>query len=94
MTTNPEETEVAFEKEIRSFAVYRISAADAMCEPTMDRVVVEQAVTILVDKVGSFTLLCTPSELEALAAGFIYSEGMIDSSADIISMSTSWAPAR
>ncbi len=87
MTTSPEETEIGSEKEIRSMPVYRISATDAMREPTMDSVVAEQAVTILVDQVGSFTLLCTPSDIEAMAAGFLYSEGMIDSADDIVAMS-------
>jgi FdhD protein len=51
------------------------------------RVVTEQAVTIRVKEVGEFTLLCTPVDLEALAAGFALSEGMIDSADDILSLS-------
>jgi FdhD protein len=50
----------------------------------VDRVVSEQAVTVMVDKVGSFTIMCTPSDLEALAVGFVYSEGMIDGMEDVI----------
>ncbi|MHC4266414.1 MAG: formate dehydrogenase accessory sulfurtransferase FdhD, partial [Planctomycetota bacterium] len=53
-----------------------------------DHVVVEQAVTIMVDKVGSFTIMCTPLDIEALAIGFVYSEGMIDSIDDVVSVST------
>jgi FdhD protein len=53
-----------------------------------DHVVVEQAVTIMVDKVGSFTIMCTPLDIEALAVGFVYSEGMIDSIDDVVSVST------
>jgi FdhD protein len=53
-----------------------------------DHVVAEQAVTIMVDKVGSFTIMCTPLDIEALAVGFVYSEGMIDSIDDVVSVST------
>jgi FdhD protein len=53
-----------------------------------DHVIVEQAVTIMVDKVGSFTIMCTPLDIEALAVGFVYSEGMIDSIDDVVSVST------
>jgi FdhD protein len=51
------------------------------------RVVAEQAVTIRVKGVGEFTLLCTPLDLEALAAGFAHSEGMIESANDILRIS-------
>jgi FdhD protein len=50
-------------------------------------VVTEAAVTVRVQEVGEFTLLCTPLDLEALAAGFAHSEGMIASVDDILSVS-------
>ncbi len=56
-------------------------------QPTVrvsDRVISEEAVTVMVDQVGSFTLLCTPSDLEALAVGFAFSEGLIDDAGDVI----------
>lgn len=52
-----------------------------------DKIIVEQAVTIMIDKVGSFTIMCTPSDLEALAVGFVFSEGMIDGIDDVIAIS-------
>jgi FdhD protein len=48
-------------------------------EVVADRVIVEEPLTIMVDRVGSFTVMCTPSDIEALAVGFVYSEGMIRS---------------
>jgi FdhD protein len=52
-------------------------------ERVADRVIVEEPLTILVDRVGSFTVMCTPSDIEALAVGFVYSEGMIRSAEDV-----------
>ncbi len=46
-------------------------------ETVADQVIVEESLTIMVHTVGSFTVMCTPSDVEALAVGFIYSEGMI-----------------
>jgi len=45
-------------------------------------VAVEQPLTIMVDGGGSFTLLCTPSDLQALVMGFLLTEGLIDSPED------------
>ncbi|MBN1457384.1 MAG: formate dehydrogenase accessory sulfurtransferase FdhD [Sedimentisphaerales bacterium] len=49
-----------------------------------DDVAVEVPLTIMIDKVGSFTILSTPCDTEALAVGFLFSEGMIDSIDDIV----------
>jgi len=49
-----------------------------------DQVVREEAVTLMVDQVGSFTIMCTPTDLEALAVGFAFSEGLIDNMSDIV----------
>ena len=57
-------------------------------EKLTDYVVVEQPVTIMIDKVGSFTVMATPSDIEALAVGFVYSEGLIESIDDVVSVST------
>lgn len=65
----------------------RVGAA-AGPEAVADRVIVEEPLTILVDRVGSFTILCTPSDLPALAAGFVFSEGMIRSAEDILAVFT------
>ena len=52
-------------------------------ETVADHVIVEEPLTIMIHKVGSFTVMCTPSDVEALAVGFIYSEGMIRSADEI-----------
>ncbi|MCK5564194.1 MAG: formate dehydrogenase accessory sulfurtransferase FdhD, partial [Planctomycetes bacterium] len=49
-----------------------------------DDVAVEKAITIMIDKVGSFTVLATPDDIESLAVGFLFSEGMIDSIDDVV----------
>jgi FdhD protein len=54
---------------------------------TNDSVVTEKVVTVMVDKVGSFTIMATPLDVEALAVGFIYSEGIINSFQDCLAVS-------
>jgi len=56
-------------------------------EEKVDRVVIEQPITVMIDKVGSFTIMATPLDIEALAVGFVYSEGMIESMDDILEIS-------
>ena len=51
-----------------------------------EQVAVERVVTITIDQVGSFTILCTPREVDALAVGFALTEGMIDCINDIVAM--------
>ncbi len=46
-------------------------------------VVVEELVTLIIDQVGSFAIMCTPCNVKALAVGFAFSEGMIESMADV-----------
>ena len=46
-------------------------------------VVVEVHVTVDVEQVGSYVLMCTPCDLKALAVGFLYSEGIITTIDDI-----------
>ncbi len=65
--------------------IFRVQGA-ARAERVADRVIVEEPVTIMVDRVGSFTVMCTPSDIEALAVGFLYSEGMIRSADDVLSI--------
>ncbi len=61
-----------------------IIKTDSTIDRKPDNIVVEQVVTVMVDKVGSFTILCSPSDLKALAVGFVFAEGMIDSADDIL----------
>lgn len=73
----------------RSLETVRISRLSADNPPVNidDHVATEKAITIMIDKVGSFTVLATPDDLEALAVGFLFSEGMIDSIDDVIDIS-------
>ena len=63
--------------------VFRIHS-DGSMERTRDKVITEQPVTILIDQVGSFTVMCTPSDIEALAVGFTFSEGLISRIDEVI----------
>ncbi|MEJ2703282.1 MAG: formate dehydrogenase accessory sulfurtransferase FdhD [Sedimentisphaerales bacterium] len=67
--------------------IFRIYS-DGSIERTSDKVVTEVPVTIMIDRVGSFTVMCTPSDIEALAIGFIFSEGMISSTDEVIGTHT------
>ena len=50
---------------------------DGKTKQVDDQVIIEAAVTIQVSEVGNFTLLCTPSEVQELAVGFLFTEGVI-----------------
>ena len=60
----------------------------ARAEIVADHVIVEEPLTIMVHQVGSFTVMCTPSDIEAMAVGFLYSEGMIRSAEEVTAMAT------
>jgi FdhD protein len=62
-----------------SMTVHRLPAG----REETDRVAAERAVTLMIDQVGSFTVMCTPTQIEALAAGFCFSEGLIADADDI-----------
>ncbi len=49
-------------------------------------VVVEELLTIMVEGVGNFAVMCTPCDVEALAVGFAFSEGLISSIEDVIEL--------
>ncbi len=55
-------------------------------EPALDPVAKEQPLTIFLDDEELVTLLCTPSDLKYLAAGFLFSEGIIQTREDIHSL--------
>jgi len=57
-------------------------------EPVAEAVDVVREVPLAVDveRVDRFTMLCTPIHRRALAAGFLLSEGIIDSMADVASI--------
>jgi len=56
-----------------------------------DEVATERAITLMIDQVGSFTVMCTPTQIEALAAGFLFSEGLIECAEDIASIAVGQA---
>jgi len=64
----------------------RISTAGGPAQPVDERVGVirESAVTIDVDGLHSFTILCTPQDTKALAVGFLFSEGVVGDLAEIM----------
>lgn len=70
----------------KTVQVVRISTANRRASQQADQVAVERAVILSIDQVGSFTLLCTPCDINALAVGFAFTEGMIDGIDDIEAM--------
>ena len=70
---------------IREVSARRFSTADA-AEPAVPEtvaVVLEAPVTIDIERIESYTLLCTPDDNLALATGFLLSEGIVDSLDDV-----------
>ncbi|MCK4724441.1 MAG: formate dehydrogenase accessory sulfurtransferase FdhD [Anaerolineales bacterium] len=51
-------------------------------------IVIEEPVSLTVNGQVWLTFMCTPSDLDALAVGFLYNEGVINSSDDIASVKT------
>ena len=73
-------------QDTRTVRILRIDGPDGQPQPAEDRVVFEHTVTIMVQDVGNFTLMCTPTDVEALAVGFAFAEGMIDSADDVLAI--------
>lgn len=61
----------------------RLAGAELSPTPEDCRVVAELLLTITVDDVGEYTLMCTPTHTAALAVGFAFSEGLIGGVRDI-----------
>ena len=47
-------------------------------------VVVEDVLTIMVEGVADLTIMCTPTDIVALAVGFLFAEGIISGKEDIV----------
>ncbi len=73
---------------VRFVRADRISTANDADKPQAEEVCVieETPVTIDVEGVESYTLLCTPIDRPALAAGFLFTEGVIDDMGGIVSL--------
>jgi FdhD protein len=67
--------------ETRRLDILRISGTTAVME--RDLVVRETPVTIFLNDVDLVTLLCSPKDLEYLAIGFLFAEGLIKDKEDI-----------
>lgn len=87
MTTTDRTTYPELQRATDRVDICRLHRA-SHAEHVADMVIVEQPLTIMVDRVGSFTVMCTPSDVAALAVGFIYSEGMIGSAAEVTAVVT------
>ncbi len=70
--------------ETRRLSILRISKTGAVKE--RDLVVREAPVTIFLNDVDLVTLLCSPKDLEYLAVGFLFSEGLVNGKEDIKSI--------
>src|SRR4030042_155841 len=67
--------------ETRRLEILRISGSEAVKEH--DLVVREAPVTIFLDDVELVPLLCSPKDLEYLAVGFLFAEGLVNGKEDI-----------
>jgi FdhD protein len=72
-------------KAVKYLKAERISTADSKEKPKDETVCIarEGPLTIDVEGVETYTLLCTPADREALTVGFLFSEGVIDGMSDI-----------
>lgn len=69
---------------VRYVLADRISTGDAANQPKEEKVcvVVEVPMTIDVEGVETYTLLCTPTDRRALAVGFLLTEGIVEQMGD------------
>jgi FdhD protein len=72
-------------RSVRSVKADRISTVDAAMPPDTEQICVveEVPVTIDVENVEHYTVLCTPTDVEAMVLGFLYTEGLLDSLSDV-----------
>lgn len=68
-------------KETQGIYIIRVKGNEIKREE--DRVIIEYPFTLFIEDEEIITLLCSPSSLEYLALGFLYSEGFVDSLEDI-----------
>ena len=70
---------------IRIVPAHRICTADPSANPRAEDVdvIIESPLIIDVEGIEQYTILCTPIDKLAMAAGFLFSEGVIDGMGDI-----------
>ncbi|MEW6250951.1 MAG: formate dehydrogenase accessory sulfurtransferase FdhD [Planctomycetota bacterium] len=71
------------DRAVRQVTPLRFSSSCDHPVPDPAYVAVEELLTVMIDGVGNFALLCTPCDVEALAVGFAFSEGLIGSMEDV-----------
>lgn len=69
---------------IKEFKILKCTREETF--ETFDKVVVETPLTIIVNKHEYITIMCTPIKMDELAVGFLFSEGLITSKNDILSL--------
>jgi FdhD protein len=69
---------------VNEVSIKKIS--NEVCEDITDFIIVEKLLNIFVDYEFYAALMCTPNEIEELAVGFLFSEGVISSLKSIESM--------
>lgn len=70
---------------VRTVRADRITTKDEVREPTEENVCIVEETPLVIDveHVETYTILCTPTDRLALAVGFLFTEGVIDSFADV-----------
>jgi len=75
----PGETPGQHYKKMRKAMAWRIPVPESAVVEEQCCAAVEEALTLSIEGVGDITMMCTPADIEALALGFLYSEGYITS---------------
>ncbi|UCG51713.1 MAG: formate dehydrogenase accessory sulfurtransferase FdhD [Candidatus Latescibacterota bacterium] len=70
---------------LKSVRADRISTGDASKQSEEEDVLVVEETAVTIDIGGSetYTVLCTPTDLRAMAAGFLFTEGLLERVSDI-----------
>ena len=69
--------------QIKKITIHRIENNQIIPRSGSDQVIIEKDITLVVDGIGKYTLLCTPQKIKQLAIGFLYAKGIIENISDI-----------